>query len=551
MVRKNQIQFNTAIITYPSDYEGLLSIGLIVEKLKTITKKTTKCVVAREDPDEEIQRIHYHMYWDEEPERRTVTTKYFDIKLPEPVVVIIHEDKTREYKNYNELSSVLGIDNLSEMVPKVGQYVKENYGENIQWDYLEYAHPNIQLKKEYGDKYFMLKYVVKQKLVARSNFDVEQELKYLEENAKELTKQCHELIDQDVMKQLHIETIEELIDLCKKYSAKIKNKNKRNKKEKRKYKKKNDDEVLTERKFCELIRNLIHDYPGITRAEVLKKVREDEQQWYIYASRYINYNKLITDCFKNTPKAKINRNYEWKFWLPIKLYDYIMWLDKWVEKWTKGEEVERRPKGLIIIGGSRTGKSSLMSLIGDYCYFKNIWSIDNWEYLPPYTIMDDMDAVDEGKGLSFSWFKPFFGAQDSITVTDKYRPKEDIVNGKPLIWLNNFDITETFKSLTAQDYIRKNMEYINIGNRPLYQKPEGIEIFEYKEFDPKTTWYYKNIVKPEMEKNKENETPNINTTNEKRKADEEFEKDKGRPAKRNRTEDSCDSSLDEHLRNEN
>ena len=82
--------------------------------------------------------------------------------------------------------------------------------------------------------------------------------------------------------------------------------------------------------------------------------------------------------------------------------------------------------------------------MGDFSYFKNVWNVDNWEGLPPFTVMDDMDAQDEGKGLSFSWFKPWFGAQDSMTVTDKYRPKTDILNGKPLIWLNNFDIKETF-----------------------------------------------------------------------------------------------------------
>ena len=222
-----------------------------------------------------------------------------------------------------------------------------------------------------------------------------------------------------------------------------------------------------------------------------------------------------------------------------------MWLDKWVENWTTGrEQCERRPKGLILIGASRTGKSSLMSLLGDYVYFKNIWSSDNWEYLPPYTIMDDMDAADEGKGLSFSWFKPWFGAQDSITITDKYRPKEDISNGKPLIWLNNFDINETFKSETALDYIRRNMVYVNIGNRNLFTKPEGMDIYQYKEFDPKTTWYYRNVVHPkEVQKQQEmNSTPQLQKR-ELECAEDTFNQEKGRPPKRIRNEDTSESSM--------
>ena len=103
-----------------------------------------------------------------------------------------------------------------------------------------------------------------------------------------------------------------------------------------------------------------------------------------------------------------------------------------------------------------------------YVYLsKTLANSDNWEYLPPYTIMDDMDALDEGKGLSFSWYKPWFGAQDAITITDKFKPKEDITNGKPLIWLNNFKLTETFKSDSALDYIKRNMVYVDLGERDL------------------------------------------------------------------------------------
>lgn len=121
-----------------------------------------------------------------------------------------------------------------------------------------------------------------------------------------------------------------------------------------------------------------------------------------------------------------------------------MWLDDWVRRWTLGEKLEHRPKGLVLIGDSRTGKTSLMSLFGEFSYIKNVWNMDNWEGATAYTIMDDMDAGDEGKGLSFCWYKPFFGAQDAVTITDKFKPKQDIYNGKPLIWINNYDITETF-----------------------------------------------------------------------------------------------------------
>ena len=524
-------KFRTAIITYPSDYDGLLTIELINAKLNEVKSANTKIVIAREDPDDSIRRVHYHSYWDDKIDK-FVTPSYFDIELPQRVIVFIKPDKTREYKLYDELASQLGFDNDVECHEKIGQYIKEKYGNEmeIKWDILNKAHPNLETKKIYGDKYFMLRYVLKQKLVTTSAENHKEELKRLKNEKEHLLTRTKELIDLSLMSQTNVEAIKELIDLLEKYIQKQDRKEKKkngNGGRKRKSKEQSDQE----REFCELIRNIFHENPGITKKEVLDMVQNNTNYYFVYASKYLNYSKLINDCFKNKPSCKIHRDYNLKFWVPNKLYDYLMWLDDWVKKWTTGrQECERRPKGLILIGASRTGKSSLMALLGDYVYFKNIWSSDNWEYLPAYTIMDDMDAADEGKGLSFSWFKPWFGAQDSITITDKYRPKEDINNGKPLIWLNNFDICETFKSTTAQDYIKRNMVYVNIGNRNLYTKPEGMDIYKFKEFDPKTTWYYKNVI------NATNENENVNNEEEDTLTANEDDPDQGRPNKRIRNE---------------
>lgn len=109
-------------------------------------------------------------------------TNYYDVPLRSPVVCFIKKDKTRFYQLYSELESSLGIENvLSDMAPKLDEYAKQ-FGDVEKWEYLTTAHANIQLKKQWGDKYFMLKYVMKQNIVARSNFDVNTELQYLQEN---------------------------------------------------------------------------------------------------------------------------------------------------------------------------------------------------------------------------------------------------------------------------------------------------------------------------------------------------------------------------------
>ena len=126
MPRKNQLVFNTAIITYPSDYNGLLNAQVILDffKSKCLTQ-STKLVIAQEDPDEEIQRTHFHLYWDDK-QRKQISTSYFDIPLEYPIIVFIHPDKTREYFILSELESQLGWDNGEEMVAKLDDFVKKS-----------------------------------------------------------------------------------------------------------------------------------------------------------------------------------------------------------------------------------------------------------------------------------------------------------------------------------------------------------------------------------------------------------------------------------------
>lgn len=560
--KESKLQFNTCIITYPSNYDNLLTIELIEKRFKEVISNTSaKVVIAREDPDDEINRVHYHIYYDSEL-KKCVSTKYFDISLPEPVVVFVREDKTRTYQLLADLASKLGGDTKDEMVPLLDQYVKDEMEQGTTYDILSVAHPNIQLKKDYyGDKYLMLRYVNKQKLLndLEKQFKEEkldEELNYLESNKDNLKLKTIDLTVNFALKQLNVETVEELIFLLKKYKLKLlrKNENKNNKKKgtkgSRKLTIKKDKET---EEFKMFLRERILE-KRLTKQELVEEITKDQKWWPVYSGNYINYSKLINDMFRGKPPAKPTKHYEYTFWVPNKLYDYLIWLDQWVENWFTGKPLEHRPKGLCLIGPSRTGKTTLISCLGTFSYFKNVWNMDCWEGKAAFNVMDDMDAGDEGKGLSFCWYKPFFGAQDAITITDKFKPKQDIYNGKPLIWLNNYRLEDTFQSKTAWDYIQKNMEIVYI-NRPFTEKPTGMDIYQYKEFDPKSTWYYKNVYlkekqqeKKELEEEEEEEEEPLlqrqkrlleekeTNTNENKENNDDKNATTGRPNKRIRIE---------------
>ena len=490
-----QVKFNTAILTYPSDFNDFLSVGIITEHLEHLLgKKKIKVVIAREDADNKIQRNHFHCYIDSQRRLQISPRKYFDIKLPHKLVVFIRYDKSRFYRDFDELASELGWDTDHEMVAKLSSYCEQNDLDSF--DVLETAHPNLQVKRAYGSKYQMLRYVVKQGLVSRSNFDVRKELEYLKEHEVQIKDAMTQLIQEGKLKQIRLDITEELKHLCEDFI----------KKEKRK----NTKDAKAEREFMEWLRVSVNEQ-NLTQPEITQQILNTPEYWYVYAKNYLNWSKVIENMikrkiFKPVPTFK---NHIW--YLPRKLYDYIQWLDKWIEEWVTAKKTSQRQKkqsdrikGLVLIGETRTGKTELLLSLGLYTYICNMWSMDQWENAMPFTIMDDIDPnSDPTKGLNFAWYKGFFGAQKAVIMTDKYRSKKIVPNGKPLIWINNNPIESVFTAASDQRYIQKNMVMIDIGSRSLYEKPNPPEWIEghsdYVEYDSHQCWYYQNVVLPKLE----------------------------------------------------
>lgn len=558
-----QVKFNTAILTYPSDFDQQISVGIITEYLsEKFDGVKCKIVIAREDADEMIQRNHFHCYLDFKKQVSISPNKYFDIPLQHPVVVFIKADNTRIYKDKNELESELGWDNPNEMAELLSSYIRDKgYQE---WKLLTVAHPNLQVKKRYGSKYQMLRYVVKQGLVARSNFEINQELLYLEDNEKQLKEKFDTAIhEKKVSTNDDVQIVDELIDLCKSYIDKTKRQLKR--------------KTITKKEFDDFslwLKEAIIKGEK-TKDEIYREMLADNNLWKIYLKNVLGIDRVIDRMVKaRIVKPKANYKEHNKYYLPRKLYNYVKSLDDWIRRWNEGDTMEARPKGLVVISPSRYGKTDLFISLGSFSYIANIWSLDQWDNKAAFTIFDDMDPGNDGRGLNFTWFKGFFGAQKALNVTDKYRPKRTIVNGKPLVWLSNYELEDVFKNPADIEYIYLNCEVIHL-NQPLWH--EGQEWIEghcdYIEFDTRTTWWYQNKVKNGESENENEDTKEDNETTcaEKNEDDEsesddeieplnlrkkrlgsiseeskmKFENEKGRLIKKSRTENKSDPVTDQ------
>lgn len=179
------------------------------------------------------------------------------------------------------------------------------------------------------------------------------------------------------------------------------------------------------------------------------------------ANRYFNWSGFIKAKFPSRPKDEYVPNEDFTWNLPEELtmwkYQFKGWMDLYkTGYWT-------RPKSLILIGPSRSGKTEWARSLGKHMYFNNLLNLDDWNEDADYIILDDFSS-DILKYLP-SW-KCFFGGQKQFVLTDKYRGKKTVHWGKPMIWLSNEDL---FKNLNIEhlEFIKKNCECI-VLNKNLY-----------------------------------------------------------------------------------
>lgn len=96
-----------------------------------------------------------------------------------------------------------------------------------------------------------------------------------------------------------------------------------------------------------------------------------------------------------------------------------------------------RPKSLCLIGPSRTGKTVWARSLGKHFYFGGNFDMGQLKWDAGdvnYAIFDDIHSLKYWPAYKF-----WLGAQETFTVTDKYKGKATFDWGRPCIYLNNND----------------------------------------------------------------------------------------------------------------
>lgn len=93
-------------------------------------------------------------------------------------------------------------------------------------------------------------------------------------------------------------------------------------------------------------------------------------------------------------------------------------------------------------------------------YFANMFDLREWDPSAEYIVLDDIDIK------FFPHWKFFLGCQKEGTLTDKYRKKQRVRNGKPSIWVCNGDY-DPRRSVSRLDlnWLDLNCDFIEIREK--------------------------------------------------------------------------------------
>ena len=127
-----------------------------------------------------------------------------------------------------------------------------------------------------------------------------------------------------------------------------------------------------------------------------------------------------------------------------------------------------RPKGLVLYGATRLGKTVWARSLGSHSYFGGLFNLDLFNANDAdYAIFDDISG---GFGF-FPSYKQWLGGQYEFTISDKYKHKMNIRWGKPAIWLCNQDPRyDAYKPGGRPDFewMEENCVFVEVTN-PIFR----------------------------------------------------------------------------------
>ena len=298
--------------------------------------------------------------------------------------------------------------------------IEENYEK---WTLITDAHPNIEPVSKNTDAR-VIRYCIKQNQVIRSDFVIEDKLKYFD----------------NILKNKTVKTV--------------------------KNKKREPD-------WKSMKKN------GWSLDQVLDFLKEEFPNEII--NNYYKWSAGIHMVFGKSKKTDFEVNYKKTYWIPNKYLDWVKnelkpfvlnrnnqtWLDK---------NRFNRPKSVVWIGPTQIGKTTVVRSTCCHNYYQfGFDGMEDFESNNPITILDDF--AKKVPNFLPNW-KCWLGSQTDFTINPKYGRRRRVEWGHPTVFLNNNNILDkTISEFSTEDldYINNNCVIIFSGRRKLWVKPTDLE----------------------------------------------------------------------------
>lgn len=206
---------------------------------------------------------------------------------------------------------------------------------------------------------------------------------------------------------------------------------------------------------------IVNEPDPVVAEEMIKKWDAWE-----YATRYIPFRALLKDKAKVVAKKrKVERREE---------YDPKSWnVPDSILAW-KSANIDNKPKGrpttLVIVGESRTGKTSYAESIGkNPIVMTECWNLDLYDPDASHVVVNDVHPLKFGNGSHVYW-RAVMGCQKTFSAYGRYRATTDLAWCFPCVWTCNPDLDpRNFPDVKA--YLESSGAIIvDIGATPLFVK---------------------------------------------------------------------------------
>lgn len=155
-----------------------------------------------------------------------------------------------------------------------------------------------------------------------------------------------------------------------------------------------------------------------------------------------------------------------------------MWADKYLRNWVPRDGV--RPRSLVLVGESKTGKTAWARSLGKHCFFSSLFNLSLFDEDAQYAVFDDVDFD------FFPGYKGWLGGQQEFTATDKYERKRRVVWGKPCIVCVNTQNDPRRMKNADREWLRKNCVFVDI-ERKLYRDDNELPLDDW-EIENQNSW---------------------------------------------------------------